>query len=158
MSLVFCQRNALAWLNSIHSSLQCKNGWKKTGFNLSPVSLPTFSLTLNHMYVMQVKHVNTENSFTLTLYVGPYFFTEFPYSASKLNYLFKLILQTFPVHLSRSVSWFTTRGRQTHTPHADFILNPISHHAHWWHPHLSSVTLHGHYLSHSDAAFWAQYC
>lgn len=40
--------------------------------NLSPVSLPTFPLTLNHMYVMQVKRVNMEKYFTLTLYVGPY--------------------------------------------------------------------------------------
>lgn len=47
---------------------------EKTGLNFSPVSLPTFPLTLKHMYVMQVKHANTENSFTLTLYVGPYFY------------------------------------------------------------------------------------
>ncbi len=31
--------------------------------------------------------------------------------------------------LSRSVSWLTTRGRQTHTHHMDFILDSISHHA-----------------------------
>ncbi len=42
--------------------------------------------------------------------------------------------------VSRSVSWLTTRGRQTHTHHMDFILNSISHHAHWLHTHLFSIT------------------
>ncbi len=50
------------------------------------------------------------------------------------NYVKKLIL------VSRSVSWLTTRGRQTHTHHMDFILNSISHHAHWLHTHLFSIT------------------
>ncbi len=42
--------------------------------------------------------------------------------------------------MSQLVSWLATRGRQTHTHHMDFILNSISHHAHWLHPHLFSKT------------------
>ncbi len=42
--------------------------------------------------------------------------------------------------MSRSVSWLTTRGSQTQTHQMDFILNSISHHAHWFTPSPFSIT------------------